>query len=83
MSIKSNERNKEKVQEKRDNLLQGMKPTRVESEIHACDIESRTEQNEDDTVTKTSAIPKSKKKKNTTEAEIQNLWQSVNDLKNL
>ena len=79
MSIKSNEKNKEK----RDNLLQAMKPTRVQSEIHACDIESRTEQNEDDTVTKSSAIPKSKKKKNTTETEIQNLWQSVNDLKNL
>ena len=60
-----------------------MKPTQDESEIHTCDNQSRTKQNEDDTVRKTSAISKSKKKKNTTETEIQNLWQSVNDLENL
>ena len=60
-----------------------MKPTLAESEIHPRDDESRTTQNEDDTLTKTSAISKSKKKKNRTESEIQNLWQSVKDLKNL
>ena len=83
VSIQGNEKSIEKVQEKLDHLLQAMKPTLVESEVHTCDNQSRTKQNEDDTVTKTSAISKSKKKKNTTETEIQNLWQSVNDLKNL
>ena len=39
---------------------------RLESEINTRDNESRTEQNEDNAVTKTSAISKSKKKKNTT-----------------
>ena len=83
VSIQRNEKNIEKVQEKLDHLLQAMKPTLVESEVHTYDNQSRTKQNEDNTVTKTSAISKSKKKKNTTEIEIQNLWQSVNDLKNL
>ena len=83
VSTQGNEKNKEKVQEKLDHLLQAMKPTLVESEIHTRDNQWRTKQNEDDTVTKPSAISNSKKKKNTTETEIQNLWQSVNDLKNL
>ena len=83
VSIQGNEKNIEKVQEKLDHLLQAMKPTLVESEVHTYDNQSRTKQNEDNTVTKTSAISKSKKKKNTTETEIKNLWQSVNDLKNL
>ena len=82
VSTQGNEKNIEKVQEKLDHLLQATKPTLVESEVHTYDNQSRTKQNEDDTVTKTSAISESKKKKNTTETEIQNLWQSVNDLKN-
>ena len=82
VSTQGNEKNIERVQEKLDHLLQAMKPTLVESEVHTCDNQSRTKQNEDDTVTKTSAISKSKKNKNTTETEIKSLWQSVNDLKN-
>ena len=42
VSIQSNEKNIEKVQEKLDHLLQAMKPTLVESEIHTCDNQSRT-----------------------------------------
>ena len=37
VSIQGNEKNIEKVQGKLDNLLQAMKPTLVESEIHTHD----------------------------------------------
>ena len=73
MTIQGTEKNIEKVQKELDHLLQAMKPTLAETEIHARDNQSRTKQIEDDTVTKTSAISKSKKNKNTTETEIQNL----------
>ena len=60
VSMQGNEKNIEKVQERQiENLLQDMKPTLVESEINTHDSESRTEQNEDDAVTKTSAISNS------------------------
>ena len=36
VSIQGNEKNIEKVQEKLDHLLQAMKPTLVESEVHTC-----------------------------------------------
>ena len=64
VSIQGNEKNIEKVQERQiENLFQDMKPTLVKSEINTRDSESRTEQNEDDAVTKTSAISKSRERK--------------------